>query len=107
MRGWKFVPLFPPTRETPVYVHGELVPGAFHSSQDGSTLIFLRPVVEALGYEVEATGLTAKLEDDAGKTLTVPFQKTPEGRAILPVRELCKRLGLASPIWDGEAVRIQ
>lgn len=109
IRGFPVDAFQPAEPETPVYVHGELVPGAFYSNPTGgAVLVFLRPTAEALGYEVAAQGLRATLEADDGNTLQLNFQKTADGRGILPVKELCQRLSLEC-VWDSEkkAVRIQ
>lgn len=101
---WEGSPILLP-RPTPVYVHGELVPGGYHTTHANRAIIFLRPVAEALGYEVEVRGEVVTLVPDEGRAVNLPLDKTPEGRAIFSARELCERLGIPCT-WDGKAVRI-
>jgi hypothetical protein len=107
IRGFKLEAALPKPKPTPVYIHGELVPGAFHSKKGDSNILFLRPVVEELGWDVlTAEGATVHLEhDDTERKLTLELHKAADGRAISPARDLCAKLGVECEWRDG-AVRI-
>lgn len=113
IRGFRVasLPLLRP-QATPVYVRGELVPGAFYSFTNGVNTLFLRPVVEELGYEVEVSGQVVTLDqggeiNEQSPTYSLPLVKSPDGRAIIPARALCDKLGIPCE-WDSahQAVRI-
>lgn len=94
----------PVATEIPVYVDGELIPDADGYRQGASIWVALRPVAEALEWQIkDASPPTAILEDDR---LEVPVPVILRaGRDFAAVATLCSALDVAK-VWDGAAVRI-
>lgn len=94
----------PTPAEIPVYVEEDLIPDADGFRRGDAVWVALRPVAEALDWQIkDATEPTAILEDDR-EEVSVPITLRG-GRGFSPVKELCEALGVVKQ-WDGKAVRI-
>lgn len=98
-QGFPPSPAPTPFPEVPVYVDGDLLPDAdAYRGSDGSVYVALRPVAEALEWQIkDATPPEAVLEDNRVEA-SVPIV-IKGGRGFSPVRPLCEALGVAL-VWD-------
>jgi hypothetical protein len=91
----------------PVFVGGQEVQGAeAYRDAEGDVWAWGRAVIEACGGRVlEALGGVVKFAATInGPTLVIDADFST-GRAFVPVRALCAKLGVECE-WDGKAVRI-
>jgi hypothetical protein len=96
--------------EVPVYVAGQLVPTADAYRAEAGVYVAVRPVVEALGWEVASLAVAAgehylHLLHPTATPVRVPVT-LQDGRSFGPVRKLCRVLQVPCR-WDPDAQTVR
>lgn len=81
-----------PEPEIPVYVNGHLIPDADGYREEDGVWVALRPVAEALGWQVKAEGGQAELTFGGQAKTSIEYETHADGRGFVPVRLLATRL---------------